>query len=227
MKFLPFFKRNWLAITLALLPFLIIVVFWDQFPEKIPTHWNEKGEIDGYGSPATLFLMPAITLFTMAIVWLVPLIDPKKNVAQFQKTLDTIVLVLSAFFFLVFISILLASLGYEFNFSNVIIYGVLVLFAVIGNYFGKLRPNYFVGIRTPWTLENETVWVKTHRLTGKVWVFSSLLMIIVKLFMKTETFFIYAFAPFVLIITIIPFVYSYKLFKRLEEEGQIQNKTSI
>ena len=111
-----------------------IVIREAQFPEEIPMHWNEKGEIDGYGSPATLFLFPFITLFTMAIVWLVPHIDPKKNVHQFQKTLDNIVLALSAFFFLVFMGTLLSGLGYKFDFANIIIYGMLVLFAVLGNY---------------------------------------------------------------------------------------------
>ena len=226
MKMTAFLKRNWLAFALALLPFLIVSIMWDQFPEEIPIHWNEKGEVDGYGSPSTLFLMPVITLFTMAIVWLVPHIDPKKNVHQFQKTLDNIVLALSAFFFLVFIGTLLSGLGYQFDVANIIIYGMLVLFAVMGNYFGKIRPNYFVGIRTPWTLENETVWVKTHRISGKIWVFASLAMIILKLFIDTEAFFLFAFGPFVLTLAAIPMIYSYVLYKKLEKEGKIQSKST-
>ncbi|MCB0843280.1 MAG: SdpI family protein [Bacteroidetes bacterium] len=221
MKLTAFLKRNWLALTLAVLPFFIIIALWDRFPEEIPMHWNAKGEIDGYGSPASLFLTPIITLFTMAIVWLVPLLDPKKNVQHFQKTLDMIVLALAAFFLLVFIGIISASLGYEFDMGNVILSGVLILFIVLGNYFGKLRPNYFVGIRTPWTLENETVWLKTHRLGGKVWVYGSLIMLIAKFLLPMEPFFIFIFIGFTLIIALIPIVYSYLLYKKMEKEGQI------
>ena len=105
--------------------------------------------------------------------------------------------------------------------GNVILSGVLILFMVLGNYFGKLRPNYFVGIRTPWTLENETVWLKTHRLGGKVWVYGSLIMLIAKFLLPMEPFFIFIFIGFTLIIALIPIVYSYLLYKKMEKEGQI------
>jgi uncharacterized membrane protein len=220
MKLTEFLKRNWLAFTLAILPFLILPFYWDQLPAEIPTHWNARGEVDAYGSPATLFLMPGITLFTLAIIWLVPVIDPKKNVQQFQKTLDIIALVLSAFFLVIFITMVRAALGYESEMGNLVFYGVIFLFMILGNYFGKIRPNYFVGIRTPWTLESETVWLKTHRMAGKLWVAGSLVMLIAKILLPMEDFFSYVFIVFVVILSLVPIVYSYVAYQQLDSKKE-------
>jgi len=108
----------------------------------------------------------------------------------------------------------LVSLGFHVNFVFLITFGVLLMFLILGNYMGKFSANYFIGIRTPWTLENEEVWNHTHRLTGKLWVGSSLIMLVVRLMVNNEVFF-YIFIPYVLIIVIIPILYSYLYYKRL------------
>jgi len=115
---------------------------------------------------------------------------------------------------LLFTGMYLVSLGFHVNFVFLITFGVLLMFLILGNYMGKFSANYFIGIRTPWTLENEEVWNHTHRLTGKLWVGSSLIMLVVRLMVNNEVFF-YIFIPYVLIIVIIPILYSYLYYKRL------------
>lgn len=209
-----FLKRNWIAGVLILLPLVLMVIFWNDIPDTIPIHWNLEGEVDGYGSKISLLLFPGISAFTIALLAIVPVIDPKQKVEQSGKILDIIGMVLAGFMLLAFLGSLSVSLGYVVDVSSIVMYGVLVLLMVLGNYFGKLRPNYFVGIRTPWTLENETVWKKTHRLGGVIWVVGSLIMILVKLFTPNEIFF-YVFVIFILVISLVPILYSYLTFRKL------------
>ncbi|MDX2245655.1 MAG: SdpI family protein [Bacteroidia bacterium] len=213
MKFTDVAKKNGLTLVLALFPLVLLAIFWEKLPEEVPVHWNIKGEVDDYGSPHTLIFLPLLTLLIVGILWAVPFIDPKKKGEYFLSTLDTLGLAISLFMLYMFSLILIASLGYKTDISTFVIYGVLFLLMFLGNYFGKLRPNYFVGIRTPWTLEREDVWIKTHRFSGIIWVGGSLLMMILKLFVSNEIF-IWFFIPFIVLISLGPVLYSYLIYKK-------------
>ena len=117
-----------------------------------------------------------------------------------------------SFMLVLFIIILAASLGYELNIGLIVIYLTLTLFLVIGNLFGKIRPNYFLGLRTPWTLDNEEVWRKTHRLAGAIWVWSTVVMFILAAVMPI-TKFVYVYFSYVGLIVLVPLIYSYKYHK--------------
>ncbi|MEZ4775495.1 MAG: SdpI family protein [Bacteroidia bacterium] len=213
MNFAEIVKRNWPTLVVAILPFILLALFWNRLPGQVPLHWNVNGEIDNYGPKATLVIFPFITFSVVVLLWAVPFIDPKKKGEYFQPTLNTLGLVLAAFMLFIFILILVSSLGYKKDISSFVIIGVLLLLMIIGNYFGKLRPNYFVGIRTPWTLEKEEVWIKTHRFAGVLWVFGSLCMIVLTLFMPREAF-AYVFIPFIILISTAPLIYSYIIYKK-------------
>jgi uncharacterized membrane protein len=88
------------------------------------------------------------------------------------------------------------------------------LFLILGNSFGKIRPNYFVGLRTPWTLNNEEVWMRSHRFTGRLWVIAGLAMIPCVFLLKGETFF-YVFLPAIAVMVIVPIVYSWMIHKQI------------
>lgn len=213
MNFADVVKKNWLTLIVAFLPLVLLAFFWAKLPEQVPMHWNIKGEIDDYGSRATLIIFPLMTIAIVVFLWAVPFIDPKKKGEYFQPTLNALGLILATFMLFIFILILVSSLGYKKDVSSFVIIGVLLLLMFIGNYFGKLRPNYFVGIRTPWTLEKEEVWIKTHRLAGVLWVFGSLCMIVLALLMPREAF-VYIFIPFILLISLAPVIYSYIIYKK-------------
>lgn len=112
--------------------------------------------------------------------------------------------------------IIFYSLGYHFDVGTMVIYGILVLFLIFGNLMGNIRNNFFVGIRTPWTLSSEEVWIKTHRFAAKLWVATTLLtMILVAFLPQVEI----VFGVYLGIITLVPIVYSYVEYKKLVKNG--------
>ncbi len=210
-------RRNWLSVVVALLPFVILTFVWAELPDRVPQHWNARGEVDRYGPKASLLLVPFITWFVLGIFWAVPYLDPKKNTPKFEKVIDRIALGLAVFMLAIFSMVIIASLGTQIDVGNFVILAVLGLFLFLGNLFGKLRPNYFIGIRTPWTLESESNWRKTHRLSSYIWVGGSLLMILLKFFISSEQFLL-PFFVFVGLITLVPIAYSFWLFKQDQKE---------
>jgi uncharacterized membrane protein len=146
----------------------------------------------------------------------IPRLDPrKKNYDLFSGSYFLIRLGLAIFLCLVSVLIALASLSYKINVTMIMLTAVLGLFLLIGNLFGRIRPNYFVGLRTPWTLNSEEVWMKTHRLTGKLWVGGTLIMLLLIWFIPMQLF-SYFFTGFILVIVIIPVIYSWKIYKKVE-----------
>jgi uncharacterized membrane protein len=210
-------KREWIHWIAILAPVIFILIRWNDFPEKVPMHWNAAGEVDDYGRKASVFMVPGIALAIYLLLLFIPRIDPrKKNYDLFSGAYFTIRLALSLFMGMVSVVITLASLSYKIDAALIIIVGVLLLLLLLGNVFGKIRPNYFVGIRTPWTLNNEEVWMKTHRFTGKIWVAATLVMLVLIWFIPMQTFAM-AFIPYILLMVIIPFVYSWKIYREIEK----------
>jgi len=214
---------NILSIILLILPFPLIAYYWNVLPEEVPIHWNAKGEPDGWGSKWWgISLMPLINIVMYFFLGALPMLAAKKNIPQFWNTIEVIRLLMVGFFFCIFGLTLLFCLGSSVNISLGVICLVLVLFMVLGNYMGKFRPNYFVGVRTPWTLENEEVWAKTHRLTGRLWVIGSFLMIGITLLLHDSPYFVGLFISFVLFISFFPIIYSFVLYKRIERNNENQ-----
>jgi uncharacterized membrane protein len=212
-------KNDWLIWMIILTPYLFVAYFWDKFPEQIATHFGIDGQPNDYSSKVTgLILFPGINIMMYFLFIIMPKIDPsRKNYGLFQDKFKIIRVLLHALLSFITMVTVFYSLGYQFNLTFVIYYGLLVFFLVMGNYMGNVRHNYFIGVRTPWTLANETVWTKTHRLTAKVWVAGSLLMMAVLPFLPIEmggTFF----AIFIAVIAIVPIVYSYLEFKKLKKD---------
>jgi len=191
---------------------------YPHLPEKVPTHWNFSGEIDGWGSAwQGAFLFPLIMLGLLVLMVVLPKIDPKKrNYAQMSKAYSAIVLVIMVFFTVMYFGTLGAALGYFEGVPSLVQIGVGALFIIIGNYMGKLKHNYFMGIKTPWTLANEEVWYKTHRMAGPFWVFGGILFMVSSLLPETYM----SKIIFIVIIGLaaIPVGYSYVIYKKLEKK---------
>lgn len=210
------FKKEFPLIIVMALPFIYLAYIWNDLPEIVPTHWNASGEIDGYNSKNTLLLIPfMLPVLIYVIMTIAPKIDPKKKIASMSKKYEQL-----KFFLVLFMSVLALFIIYSSKTQNLsspnIIYILLgLLFAGLGNYMTTVKPNYFIGIRTPWTLENETVWKKTHQLGGKIWFIGGLLIVCIGLIFTAKvaaTLFIIIVA----ILTIIPLAHSYIEFKKLK-----------
>jgi uncharacterized membrane protein len=206
--------RDWLILVVVLAPFPFIGFNYDLFPQEVPVHFNLDGEPDRYSDKSFgLFVMPALNVILYVLLCIVPFVGPnRKNFQLFEKKYWIIRLVVHML--LTFVAFLFAaySLGYVFDLTRVVMYATVVLMLVLGNYMGNIRSNYFIGIRTPWTLSNDVVWRRTHRFTSKLWVFSSLAMFAGLSFVKNP---VIAFISFVVVIGVIPVVYSYIIYRGL------------
>lgn len=169
-------KLNW-KLEIPLLAMLGMMVgysawAWPSVPDQVPIHWNLQGEVDGYGSKAFgLTLTPAIGVGLYLLLLLLPLIDPGRvNIENSAKAYGAIRFSVMAFLTALHIVCVRAALGHEVSMNLFMGLAMAVLFIVLGNYLGKLRPNWFAGVRTPWTLSSQLSWTKTHRLAGPVFM---------------------------------------------------------
>lgn len=211
-------KKEIPFITIALLPFAYLAYIWNRLPEKVPMHWNASGEIDDYGNKSELLFMLLLVVGLPYLIFLViPHIDPKQKLQNMGNKLNNLRLILSLFMSALAIFILY-SVQQETSNPGFILAIVGLLFAFLGNYFKTIKPNYFIGIRTPWTLESEEVWKKTHLLGGKMWFAGGLVMALT--FVLPEPLNIYTFLGITAVITVIPIVYSYLEFKKIKNQQQ-------
>jgi uncharacterized membrane protein len=187
-------KLTWLEGALVLAPMIALVIFWKQLPERVPIHWNGGGQINRWASKYSLLELPLVSLMTVCLLHFLPWIDPKLRRAsggqgRMQSALQILRLALATCFGAVFAMLLAAALGHgEPMSSRLVPSAVLVLFAIIGNYSSNLRPNYFVGLRTPWTLESPETWRATHRLGGQLMFFGSIILLLLQFFLSQSAF---------------------------------------
>ncbi|MCA6361574.1 MAG: SdpI family protein [Bacteroidetes bacterium] len=204
-------------LALSLAPLIFMAVTWGSYPEKVPVHWGPDGQVDRMGSPATFWVFACIGLAAYPLLLLIPKIDPKrKQLAADDKGFGSLRLVLHLFFAALPVVAALAALGTVTDIPRIITIMVLLLFLGLGNYMTVVKPNYFAGIRTPWTLSNDEVWRKTHRLGGRVWVIMALIMLPLVFLLPAEAMFI-TFISGILLSTAGVVVYSYLLWKKLSK----------
>ncbi|MBK6826647.1 MAG: SdpI family protein [Chitinophagaceae bacterium] len=199
-------------------PAIYLAIAWKSLPEKVAMHFNLKGEADRFGSRneliTTIIIMTVVNMIVYLLLTNIWRIDPKKNAAENRNRIATIgfatVVLLSAVMCMIIYS---ASRG-NINFSVGLIFsGVGLFFAILGNYLPNMKPNYFAGFRLPWTLENEENWRKTHQLAGRLWFSGGLILAVICLFLPAEVAII-VFFTIMVTITLIPCVYSYRLYRQ-------------
>ena len=170
-------------ITLALIALALLAgaVLWNQLPDQMASHWNVNDQVDGYTSKLLgVFLMPLITLGMFALFLVVPNIDPlKANIAKFRESFNLFIVLIVAFMLYIHGLTLAWSLGHQdFKMSGAILPFIGILFIAIGFMLRKAKRNFFIGIRTPWTLSSDNVWDKTHQLGSILFMVSGAFAII-------------------------------------------------
>jgi uncharacterized membrane protein len=206
-------KKELALITAIVVMFLVSLYLYPIMPDKMPVHWNGAGEIDGYGSKfMALFLFPLVLAgIYLLFLFLPKLMIYKENFQKFKSQFFGFKLIFILFFITIYISTLLPNIGITINMSYIMIPALAVLFFYIGYMFKFTKRNYFIGIRTPWTLASENVWDKTHKLGSKLFMIASLFMLSAILFKKAFVWFILI--P-ILSIVVVLFVYSYLEYKK-------------
>ena len=208
---------TWLVLLLIIIPLIYLGGIYNSLPETIPLHFDINGKADGFGSKSKLWfvviLMTVVSAGTYLLITNLPKIDPKKTAGQSPELYHKIAVVLVVFLCALNIVIIYSSVSGSFNMSKLMFPLLGLMITLLGNYMHSIKPNYFVGFRTPWTLENEDNWRKTHQLVGKLWVPGGILITILTLLLPAKTGFI-IFLCIIGIITIIPGIYSYLYFKK-------------
>ncbi|PIZ98949.1 MAG: hypothetical protein COX77_02965 [Candidatus Komeilibacteria bacterium CG_4_10_14_0_2_um_filter_37_10] len=211
-------KKEWPAIILIALATVASLYFYQHFPERVPTHWNFAGEADGYSAKAfAAFFFPALIIVLYLLFNFLPKLDPKRDrYEEFVPVYLRFKLVLVAFFVILYFISSLVGIGYNLPINVVVPIMVGLLFIFIGNYLGKIKQNWFIGIRTPWTLANEEVWNKTHRVGGWAFIIAGVLFLITPLVANRWSIIAILILVGITIISVI--VYSYILFKKISKK---------
>ena len=170
------------------LPFILIAVglavslwAWPRLPDMLPTHWDSSGRVDGTSSkPFALFLIPSIAAALAVALQLLPRIDPRQaNYEKFRSSYDLMVTLTVATLVAIHLATIASALGWPIPVTKIVAASVGVLLVAVGNVLPRARPNFFFGIRTPWTLSSDSVWMRTHRVGGYALVAGGLLQIVV------------------------------------------------
>lgn len=176
--------RKWIPLLVIAAAFVASAAVYQDLPQRMPTHWNVSGDVDGWSSrPWGAFMIPVFLLVMLAVFHLLPKIDPRApNYAKFRGSYEIVIIAVMVFMLGVQLVILASSLGNDISVDRVIPIGVGVLLMVIGNLLPRMRPNWFVGVRTPWTLSSDRVWDRTHRFGGRLFVAAGALILLTGLF---------------------------------------------
>ncbi len=211
-------RSRWFGLVIAAVAVAVSIWAYPQLPPTVATHWNLRGTADGFSSRATaVSIMPLVILGLTGLFNVLPKLDPRR--ANYDKFIDTYWLIANAVILFILIGhgmIVATGLGYPVKVDRFVPIGVGLLFIVLGNYLTRVEPNWFIGIRTPWTLSSDTVWRKTHRTGGWLMVLGGL-AVTGSAFLPQS-----AFLPLligaVLVIAVIPIVQSYVLWKREQND---------
>jgi len=207
--------KSALLVVSLLAPFVYLGLVWQQLPETIPVHFDEQMQPDRYGNKSELFVMvsilAAVSLFVYVLLTQLPRIDPKYRNNTSPGPMEK--LALSMVVFMGAIGIVVIYSTHNPMSSRIVFVLLGLLFSVVGYFIRDIKPNYFAGVRLPWTLESAENWTKTHLLTGKLWIWGGILFVVGSHLVRDnslETFFLILVA----ILVIVPTVYSFWLFKQ-------------
>jgi uncharacterized membrane protein len=191
------------------------LLLWNRLPDPMASHWNANDQVNGYISKFWgVFLLPLITLGMFLLFLVIPSIDPlKANIAQFRESFNLFIVLMVAFMVYLYGLTLAWNLGYSnFKMSGAMLPAIGLLFIFIGFMMRQAKRNYFIGIRTPWTLANDKVWDETHRVGAVLFMISGLLAFIGGFFGGTMAFWM-MFAPLMGSLIFL-LAYSYVLYQR-------------
>ena len=217
-------KEIWIWVMMTL-PLLYLVYVWPTLPEMVPTHFGMDGQPNDWSHRSTLvFIIVSMLLGIYLLLTVIPAIDPKARIGSMGNKYFLFKLFLMVFITILCFFCIQMSAAKKIGNPSMVFVLIGGMFVFLGNYMQSIKPNYFIGIRTPWTLENETVWRKTHQLGGKLYFVAGLLVMILPFILKEH--YPYVFLTIVLAASLIPIVYSFMVYKQQKsiENGSEEKK---
>lgn len=204
--------------VMILLPIVFGLIFWDDLPEQMTTHWGADGNADGWSSrPVAVLAMPVLVLLIHWLCVFFTVKDPK-NKDQNHKVFGLVLWICPVISLFASVVTYTAAFGKELSMGLYASFLFGLLFVVIGNYMPKCKQNYTIGIKIKWTLQNEENWNATHRFAGRIWVAGGLLML-VSAFLPEDSF-LWALIISLMVLVVVPFVYSYLYYRKQLKEGR-------
>ncbi|MEO7067171.1 MAG: SdpI family protein [Rhodanobacter sp.] len=206
--------KSTLAVSALFVLIAAVTAVWlyPVLPAQVPMHWDLQGNVNGTMPRFWAAAFPALSVLGLALLTaILPVISPHRfEIAPFASVYNLLMLVVQGVILFIGVSALLLGAGYAVPMPTVAALAIGVLFMVLGNYMGKLRKNFFIGIRTPWTLASSAVWERTHRLGGRVFVLAGLLLVIGSLAGVP----LWVTLSVVVTAALIPCVYSYVIYRQ-------------
>lgn len=208
-------RSRWFGFVIAALGAAVSIWAYPRLPETVVTHWNFRGVPDGYSSRFWAVLFGPALLVGMTLLFTVlPKLDPRReNYVKFLQSYWLLANAVIVFGLLAHVLIIANGLGYSVQIDRLLPAGIGLLFVFLGNYLTRVEPNWFIGIRTPWTLSSDTVWRKTHRTGGWLFVIGGLGIALAGAFAPRVAF-LPLFITALVVMAGIPIVQSYILWKR-------------
>lgn len=213
--------KEWLIILICIgLPIAYLASIYGSLPDIVPTHFNHKGEVDGRGEKSTLLVMTlfmtGISLFTYFLVKYANKIDPKKS-GQSPELLQKIAYMLLVFLSAIQMVIIHSTQTGSLEGNKYLMPLIGLFFAGLGNFMHSIKPNYFIGMRLPWTLEDPENWRKTHQIGSKLWMIGGISIAIITPFFNGASGFTIGMI-ILAVIVIYPMIYSYRFYKKQQHE---------
>ena len=205
-----------LPLILIAAMFAVGAVVYPQLPARIPMHWGPSGQIDGWGTTSflTVFFAPLMTLGIYLLMWFVPYLDPQRaNLIRSKQVYSIALELLAGMMTIVFVGQLYAAFNNSLPMASIVEVATGVMLVVIGNYMGRVKRNWTMGVRTRWTLSDDTVWAKTNRLGGRMFIVAGLLAI-VGAFLPPLVSVTMILVPLFVILPVV-YVYSMNLYRQL------------
>jgi uncharacterized membrane protein len=213
------FLKEFVLWILIILPIVYLATIWHKLPEIVPTHFNNDGIANGWSHKSTLIILTvALGVGFYFLMLAIPFLDPKKNIKKMGNKYYNFRFLLT--FFIALLTTYLLTYTNRGNFKNPNLFFVFIgaFLAILGNFMKTIRPNHFIGIRTPWTLESDHTWEKTHQLGGPIWVVGGIMIAILPFVSPLKDVMTIIFLGIVAIMALVPIVYSYIVYKNEEEE---------
>jgi uncharacterized membrane protein len=194
-------------------------LLYPRLPQTIPIHWNIHGQVDGFGDKSIgLFIMPAMMVLLLGLFHALPWLSPRRfAIDEFRSTWLFVMVLVIALLGYIHAMMLWTLWRGPIDIMRAFTAGLFIFFALCGNVLGRVKRNFYIGVRTPWTLASERVWTDTHRMAARLMVVSGVIGVAAILAGMPGWMSI----VLILVICTIPVVYSLVLYKRLERRGEV------
>ena len=213
------FFKEFILWILILLPIIYLITIWKKLPEVVPTHFDMDGVANGWSHKYILIILAVgLGVGFYLLMLALPALDPSKNIKKMGSKYYNLRFLLTIFTTILTTFILYTSNGGTFKNPNLILMFIGVFLAILGDFMKTVKPNHFIGIRTPWTMASDHTWKKTHQLGGPIWVVGGIIIAVLPFIPPLKSSITMVMLILIAIMALVPTVYSYFVYKNEDDD---------